>query len=60
MWSAYTHCESQFKDAIQMALEQIDLIKRFTKMYDSLFNLCLSYDGKNTTVATSTSLMHFV
>ena len=31
-WSAYISCRSQYKDATQVALEQIDVIKRLIEM----------------------------
>ncbi|XP_059617098.1 dipeptidase 1-like [Phlebotomus argentipes] len=33
-WSAYVPCEAQGLDAVQLALEQIDVIQRFTELYD--------------------------
>ena len=36
-WAAFIPCSSQFKDALQMTLEQIDVIKRFVgKNQDSM------------------------
>ncbi|XP_073820627.1 uncharacterized protein [Musca autumnalis] len=33
VWSAYVPCEAQGLDAVQLALEQIDIIRRLTDMY---------------------------
>ena len=33
LWVAYAPCGSQHKDAVQVTLEQIDLIKRFINQY---------------------------
>jgi microsomal dipeptidase-like Zn-dependent dipeptidase len=33
LWVAYAPCGSQHKDAVQVTLEQIDLIKRFISQY---------------------------
>ena len=35
-WVAYAPCGSQHKDAVQVTLEQIDLIKRFISQYPKL------------------------
>lgn len=32
-WAAYVHCKSQFKDAVQLTLRQIDVIKRLVAKY---------------------------
>ncbi|KAK0076769.1 hypothetical protein PV325_004867 [Microctonus aethiopoides] len=34
-WVAYTSCNSQYKDSIQLTLRQIDVIKRLIKKYPS-------------------------
>jgi len=36
-WAAYTDCATQEKDAVQQALEQIDIIKRFVEAYSDVF-----------------------
>ena len=33
LWTAYAPCGSQHKDAVQITLEQIDLIKRLVEQY---------------------------
>ena len=35
LWTAYAPCGSQHKDAVQITLEQIDLIKRFIEQYSA-------------------------
>ncbi|KAJ9600120.1 hypothetical protein L9F63_009596, partial [Diploptera punctata] len=41
-WAAYVPCESQFLDAVQLTLEQIDVIRRLTEKYDPSLILCTS------------------
>ena len=41
-WSAYMSCNSQYKDAIQIALEQIDVIKRLVTDYPDDLAFCTS------------------
>ncbi|XP_065336373.1 dipeptidase 1-like [Cloeon dipterum] len=41
-WAAYVPCESQFRDAVQLTLEQIDVIRRLTQKYEPHLTLCLS------------------
>ncbi|XP_022919017.1 uncharacterized protein [Onthophagus taurus] len=41
-WAAYVPCDSQFKDAVQLTLEQIDVIRRLTEMYNPSLTLCTS------------------
>ncbi|RZF46862.1 hypothetical protein LSTR_LSTR008243 [Laodelphax striatellus] len=41
-WAAYVPCESQFKDAVQLTLEQIDVIKRLTDKYSPPLTFCAS------------------
>ncbi|CAG0881811.1 unnamed protein product [Darwinula stevensoni] len=36
-WSAYVECDANFKDALHLALEQIDVIKRFVNKYHDDF-----------------------
>ena len=38
-WVAYAPCGSQHKDAVQVTLEQIDLIKRFIQQYPGHMSL---------------------
>jgi len=39
LWTAYAPCGSQHKDAVQITLEQIDLIKRLADQYSSHLRL---------------------
>ncbi|XP_057661133.1 uncharacterized protein LOC130896821 [Diorhabda carinulata] len=41
-WAAYVPCDSQFKDAVQLTFEQIDVIRRFTEHYQPRLTLCTS------------------
>lgn len=41
-WSAYVPCAAQHKDAVQLTLEQIDVIKRFVKLHPQHLALALS------------------
>ncbi|CAD6240846.1 GSCOCG00008950001-RA-CDS [Cotesia congregata] len=44
-WVAYTPCKSQYKDAIQLTLRQIDMIKRLVNKYPSKLEFVTnSYD----------------
>ncbi|XP_055386228.1 putative uncharacterized protein DDB_G0286901 isoform X1 [Condylostylus longicornis] len=40
-WAAYVPCEAQHRDAVQLTLEQIDVIKRLTERY-SVLTTCTS------------------
>jgi Membrane dipeptidase (Peptidase family M19). len=46
-WAAYVPCESAYKDAIQLTLEQIDVIKRLTDKYSPPLTFCTSAQGKS-------------
>ena len=46
LWTAYAPCGSQHKDAVQITLEQIDLIKRLVDQYSDHLQLALSAQGK--------------
>uniref|UniRef100_A0A336KBF7 Dipeptidase n=1 Tax=Culicoides sonorensis TaxID=179676 RepID=A0A336KBF7_CULSO len=39
-WAAYAPCEAQFKDAVQITIEQIDVIKRLTEQYAPQLTAC--------------------
>ncbi|XP_069678745.1 dipeptidase 1-like [Periplaneta americana] len=43
-WAAYVPCESQFLDAVQLTLEQIDVIRRLTEKYHPTLILCTSVE----------------
>ncbi|XP_055918611.1 uncharacterized protein LOC129950714 [Eupeodes corollae] len=41
-WAAYVPCEAQHRDAVQLTLEQIDVIKRLTERYSPQLTTCTS------------------
>ncbi|CAD7079915.1 unnamed protein product [Hermetia illucens] len=41
-WAAYVPCEAQHRDAVQLTLEQIDVIKRLTERYSKELTTCTS------------------
>ncbi|XP_071786145.1 dipeptidase 1-like isoform X2 [Asterias amurensis] len=43
-WAAYTPCDSQYKDAINHILDQIDVIKRMCDWYPESFQFATSAD----------------
>lgn len=43
-WSAYVPCEAQFLDAVQLTLEQIDMVRRLTAKYSTKLRLVTSSD----------------
>nr|XP_022920929.1 dipeptidase 1-like isoform X2 [Onthophagus taurus] len=44
-WSAYVPCKSQHLDAVQITLEQIDVIRRLVELNTQHFALVLTADG---------------
>lgn len=44
-WAAYVPCEAQYKDAVQITLEQIDVIDRLTERYSPPMTKCTSVYG---------------
>lgn len=44
-WAAYCPCEAQYKDAVQITLEQIDIIDRLTDRYSPQLTKCTSSYG---------------
>ena len=46
LWVAYAPCGSQHKDAVQITLEQIDLIKRFVEQYNTNLEFVTTSDGR--------------
>uniref|UniRef100_A0A182JTK7 Dipeptidase n=1 Tax=Anopheles christyi TaxID=43041 RepID=A0A182JTK7_9DIPT len=44
-WSAYAPCSSQHLDAVQLTLEQIDLIRRLVNLYPQHMALVTTADG---------------
>ena len=47
-WSAYVPCGAQDLDAVQIAIEQIDVIKRMINQYSKDLQLATNADGKKT------------
>ena len=47
LWTAYAPCGSQHKDAVQITLEQIDLIKRLVDLYPDYLQLVHTSQGTN-------------
>lgn len=47
-WSAYAPCSSQHLDAVQLTLEQIDLIRRLVNLYPQHMALVTTADGTTT------------
>ena len=50
LWTAYAPCGSQHKDAVQITLEQIDLIKRLVDQYSDYLQLAQTAQGKDMSV----------
>jgi len=50
-WAAYVPCEAQHRDAVQLTLEQIDVIKRLTDRYSPQLTTCTSAQGKLTKIS---------
>ena len=46
LWVAYSPCGSQHKDAVQITLEQIDLIKRLMADYNKHLQLATTANGE--------------
>lgn len=44
-WAAYVPCAAQHKDAVQLVLEQIDVVRRLTEKYNPELVLCTSPKG---------------
>lgn len=44
-WSAYAPCSSQYLNAVQVTVEQIDLIRRFVRLYPQHMSFVTSADG---------------
>ena len=43
---AYAECESQYKDAVRIALEQVDVIKKMVARYPDTFTFVTTPQGK--------------
>ncbi|KAI8798721.1 dipeptidase 1 [Biomphalaria glabrata] len=44
-WAAYTDCNTQYKDAVRISMEQVDTIKRFVARYPEVFQFVTSAQG---------------
>lgn len=44
-WVAYVDCETNYKDAVERTLEQIDVIKRLVAKYSESMQLVTEADG---------------
>ena len=44
-WAAYVPCSTQYNDAVEQTLEQIDVIKRFVHKYSGDLELVTTADG---------------
>ncbi|XP_077982741.1 dipeptidase 1-like [Glandiceps talaboti] len=44
-WAAYLPCDSQYKDAVRQTLDQIDVIKRYSKKYHETFQFVTTAEG---------------
>ena len=45
-WSAFVGCNAQFKDAVQLFIEQIDVIKRLVAAYPNDMTFVTTAAGK--------------
>jgi hypothetical protein len=45
-WSAYVPCSTQHLDAVQLTLEQIDVIRRLVAKYPTYMTLVTTTEGK--------------
>ncbi|KAJ4446481.1 hypothetical protein ANN_13177 [Periplaneta americana] len=49
-WSAYVPCSTQHLDAVQLALEQIDVIRRLVAKYPTYMTLVTSTEGSTSVI----------
>ncbi len=47
-WSSYVECNTQYKDAVRVSLDQCDTIHRFIEKYADIFTFVDSAQGKIT------------
>ena len=45
-WSCYVGCTGQYKDAVRMSLDQLDVIKKFVSKYPDTFKFETTAKGK--------------
>lgn len=43
-WSAYASCKSQYKDAVELTMRSIDVIKRLVQKYSDVLELVTEAD----------------
>lgn len=55
-WACYVPCSSQYKDAIRLSLEQLDVIRKYVAKYPSTFQFVTTAQGK-TYFRTNTYIM---
>lgn len=58
LWVAYAPCGAQHKDAVQVTLEQIDLIKRMVESYPNQLELVRSADGEFIFIVNARAFIH--
>ncbi len=51
-WAAYVGCDSQYKDAIQLTLEQADVIRRMAEAYPNDMAFCTTADEVEAAMAS--------
>lgn len=44
-WSAYVSCKSQYKDAVRLSLDQVDVIRKFIHRYPDTFRFVTTAQG---------------
>lgn len=59
-WAAYVPCESQHLNAVQLTLEQIDLIKRLIDKYEQHLQFASSAKGNISIGPKPISLMYVI
>ena len=60
LWTACAPCGSQHKDAVQITLEQIDLIKRLVDQYSDHLQLAQTAQGNESIIRFVLSINLFV
>ena len=44
---AYSNCRAQFKDAVEIGMQQVDLIHRLAREYPDRFEMAYTNDGQS-------------
>ena len=47
---AYSNCRTQFKDAVEFGMQQVDLIHRLAREYPDRFEMAYTNDGQSENV----------